>query len=171
MTKTSLVTAISALVLLSFVSTGCGVTEFDDSFDTKFTVPKPVTLEAGPYLKTKRFKFENDPSEAKYAKFKKATIEVVAPDSSDLTFMDSIKVYADVDGVLTLLATADDFSSGERYRRLTIEERGDLRGYVRDKRITLVFEVVPSRWKVLSWPEDGITIKAGVTMKIGAELL
>lgn len=170
MTTARLTTALATLTLFLVALSGCGLTEFEDSFDTKFTVPKPAGLDSGPYLKTKRFKFDSDPNDAESAKFKKVYIEVVAPDDSDLTFMDSIKVYADVDGELTLLATADEFENGERYRRLDIERKGDLRGFVIDRRITLVFEVVPSRWHVLSWPQEGITIKAGVTMLIEADI-
>jgi hypothetical protein len=171
MTSTRLAIALVALAVASMALTGCGITEFEDSFDTKFTVPKPLSLESGPYLKTKRFKFENNPKDAEFAKFKKAYVQVVAPEGSDLTFMDSIKVYADLDGELTLLATANEFESGQRHRNLKIELKGDLRGYVVDRRITLVFEVVPSRWHILSWPEDGITVRAGVTMLIGADLI
>ena len=161
---------LSAMLTLTMLLSACGLTEFEEDIDTEFTVPKPARLTAQPYLKTKNFKFDNDPADAEYAKFKKAYIEVVAPTGHDLTVMDSINVYADVDGELTLLATADEFMSGQRYRRMQIAMRGDLRHLTEDRRISLVFEVVPSQWHLSGWPAAGITVRSGVTLLISADI-
>jgi hypothetical protein len=162
--------AIASLIAFALLSSACGLTEFEEELDTEFTVPKPTSFESGTYLKTKRFKFDNDPADAESAVFKRAYIEVIAPDNHDLTFMDSIQVYADADGELTLLASASEFETGQRYRRLNIDMGGDLRHLTRNQRLNLVFEVVPSRWHLSLWPSDGITIRAGVTLLIEADI-
>ena len=95
---------------------------------------------------------------------------MVAPTGHDLTVMDRINVYADVDGELTLLATADEFMSGQRYRLMQIAMRGDLRHLTEDRRMSLVFEVVPSQWHLSGWPDAGITIRSGVTLLISADI-
>lgn len=164
--------ATSALVLLMatvlVITSGCGLSEFDDEIDTQFTVPQPKEGIFGlePFTKTKRFKLGSDPKDAERATFKRARIQVLAPPLSDLSILDKIEVYADVDGVLTLLADAEGFVPDERLRNLDIVFKDDIRGFVTpDNRVTLVFVVFPSTFAP-SWPEGGITIKADVTVRI-----
>lgn len=165
----SLLFSVLALVWI----TGCGLTEFENSFDTEFTIPQPERNVFGlePYSKSKRFKFDSDPADAEYAKIKRAGLQVLAPEGSDLSFLNRLEVYLDEeDGQQTLLATAEDFKPGEFSRELTIEYGEDMRPYVRDQRVYLTFVVYPSGWS-FDWPEDGIKVRADVTMRIKADIL
>jgi hypothetical protein len=160
------------LVMALSLFTGCGLTEFENTFDTEFTVPKPERSVFGlqPFSKSKRFKFDEDPADAEYAKIKRAGLTVIAPAGSDLSFLNRLEVYLDEeDGQQTLLATAEDFKPGESSRELTVEYDEDMRGFVRDQRVYMTFVVYPSGWS-FNWPEDGISVRADVTMKIKADV-
>ncbi len=167
----SLLLLVAATVLLG--ASACGITEFENEFDTEFTVPKPQETVFGlePFSKSKRFKFDSDPADAEYAKIKSAALEVTAPEGSDLSFLNRLEVYIeDEGGELTLLAIADDFKPGERSRGLTIEYGSDVRSFVRDQRVYLTWVVYPSGW-TFNWPDEGITLRTEVTMAIKADIL
>jgi len=147
---------------------GCGLAEFDEDIDTQFTVPKPAEGLFGldPFAKTKRFKLGTDPADAERATFKSASIQVLAPAGADLSIMDRVEVHADLGGELTLLGEAEGFSPGEKVRHFDIVFRDDIRRFVtKDKRVVLVFVVFPSAF-ASKWPEDGITIRADVTVRV-----
>lgn len=158
---------ILALVALG-TTTACGLDEFDEEFDTEFTVPQPKEGFFGlePFSKTKRFKLGSDPADAERAVFRKATIQIVAPDNADLSILDSLEVYVEEPDGQTLLATAEAFVPGERVRNLDIVFKDDIRGFVSsDQRVEMTWVVYPSTFAP-PWPEDGLTIRTDVTIRI-----
>ena len=157
------------IVSIAFIS-GCGeLDEFEDDFDTEFTVPKPEGLTVEPFTKNKRFKMESDPADAESVKFKRAKISVQAPAGSDLSFLSRIEIYIEKDSELTLVADAEGFSPGERSRSLSIVYKGDLRQFVDDQRVRLTWIVYPTAWGY-DWPDEGVDIKTDVTFLINANI-
>jgi len=155
--------------LLLFAGCNGELDEFEDDFDTQFTVPKPEGA-VEPFTKSKRFILDNDPSEAEFVKFKRARLSVQAPAGSDLSFLSRIEIYIEHDSELTLVAEAEGFSPGETARALDIVYRGDLRGFVTDKRVRLTWIVFPTAWGY-AWPDEGVTIQTDVTFLINADII
>lgn len=180
--KTSLRIALAALVLaLAALGTGCTV-DLEEDFDTEFTVRSPPAgSQAKPSWRVRRFKLKNDPNDADSVELDDAYVTVVAPPGSDLSFINSLDVFLcdDTDpkrcnglapeATLTLVATGERFVPGQTTATLKIVHAGDLRPYVVDDRIVLTFVVYPSVWGY-AWPEDGVDLKAGVTVTVTAGL-
>ncbi len=171
----NLLSLLMTAIALVWFTTACGsLTEFENDFDTEFTIPAPP--DGGgfgpvePYSKTKVFKFSDDPNDAEFAKFKEAIITVLAPSGADFSFLNKLEVYVEKDNEMTLLATAKDFNPGETRRELKIEYTGDLRGFIDGQRVRLTWIVYPSAWTA-TWPEDGVTIRTEVVMRIKADIL
>ena len=178
----SFLVRVAVFCLASLMLIGCNLEEFEEEFDTEFTVPKPTEKLFGAQVHTqaKRFKMENDPQDAEHVEFLDASLTVLAPDGHDLSFMNKLDVFVcksiefddckDPDnGNLLLLATADEFSPGDTKRALDISYSGDLRGFSKDQRILLTWIVYPSSW--YSWPESGITIQTNVRLLVELDLL
>ncbi len=162
---------LSAAVVVAISSiAGCSsLDEFEDSFDTEFTVPKPEGP-LMPFEKTKRFKLENDPNDAESVRFKEARLSVAAPAGKDLAFLSRIEVYIrDEADALTLVGEAEGFRSGETSRDLQIAFGGDLRPFVVDQRVRLTWIVYPVAWGY-DWPEEGVTLRTDVTFLINADI-
>ena len=171
------------LVMLAGGATGCNLDEFEEEFDTEFTVPPPQGEGFGvrPHRKSKRFKMERDPQDAENVRFLDASLRVIAPEGSDLTFMNQLDVYVcdsiefedctDPDsGNLTLLATASGFEPGETIRFLDIEFTDDIRGFSKDKRVLLTWFVYPTGWGY-DWPDEGVTIQTDVRLLVRVDVL
>ncbi len=148
--------------------TGCGLSEFDEEIDTQFTVPKPKSGVFGlePFTKTKRFTLGSDPGDAERVTITRARIQVLAPLSSDLSILDRLEVYVEKDSELTLLGEATGFAPQERLRNLDIVFKDDIRSFVTEEnKVVLVFVVFPSTFAP-TFPEDGITLQADMTVRI-----
>ncbi|MEL6177457.1 MAG: hypothetical protein AAFS10_00820 [Myxococcota bacterium] len=174
--------ALAMVIVLAIGSTACNLNEFEEEFDTEFTIPAPNGgLGAEPYRQSKRFKMERDPRDAEDVRFLGAALEVIAPDGADLTFMTQLDVYVcasnefedctDPDSEnLTLLASATGFEPGETKRSLDIQFNQDIRGFVTDKRVLLSWFVYPTGWGY-TWPEEGVTLRTDVRLLIRVDVL
>lgn len=173
MPRALLLPTLVLFALSAFGLSGCGeLTEFENEFDTEFTIPKPEKGAFGlkPYTKKKRFKFDSDPADAEWARLQRAGLTVLAPEGSDLSFLNRLEVFVEeADGTLVPLASAEDFAPNETQRNLTIDYDDDLRPFVRDQRVHLTWVAYPSNWS-FAWPADGITIRTDVTMRIKADV-
>lgn len=157
---------VAAVTLLA----GCGdLDEFEDTFDTEFTVPKPSAALV-PVEKGKKFTLENDPADADSVKFKEARLSVVAPAGSDLAFLSRIEIYVrDDDDNRTLVGEAEGFRPGETSRSLEIRYGGDLRPFVNEKVVRLLWIVYPVAWGY-DWPDEGVTLRTDVTLLVNADI-
>ncbi len=169
-----------ALVASLSLFAGCTL-EFEEDFDTKFTVPKPIGSELT-FWKTKRFKLKKDPKDAEHVELDTAKLRVLSPDGADLSFINEIEVYACRDTSIEAchgekptaervpVGFADDFVPGDTSKHIDIVFTGDLRQFVEDKRLVLVFRVKRSIWGY-DWPEDGVKIEAAVILQVEAEAI
>ena len=158
---------IALLVLTSVALTGCLENEIVDDISTEITVTA-----LGPpgeeYDVRKRFRFSRSPEEAASTTLDGATLLVVAPDGTDLSFLHRITVWAEVPGTdeLVLLAEGEGFEPDERFSMLDIVYTDDLGPLISaDARATLVFRVQPNQW-YRPYPEGGVTVLAGATVVI-----
>jgi len=156
-------TAICALVMSGM---GCLQNTVSDDFSTELTVFAPGTAGQA-YEIRKRFRFSRSPQDARAIRLESAFISVVEPEDIDLSFIQSITVYVELEnGERVWLATGGGFGPDERFGLVTDTNTDDLRAFVRpDARITLVFEVTPSSW-YRNYPEGGITLLAKASLII-----
>lgn len=181
--RRTLAATAGLLIALGALGSGCAIDEFEEDFDTEFTVPKPESqLNWEPFSKAKRFTLKKDPADADSVRFLDAGLSVIAPAGSDLTFMNRLEVYV-CDSVefadcrnapdnpnLTLLAEAEGFRPNETSRGLDIVYTGDIRGFVQDKKVVLTWLVYPTGWGY-DWPEEGVTMQTDVVLLINADVL
>jgi len=161
----------ASLCVLVFVASaffgGCLENEIVDDISTEITVTA-IGPPGEEYDVRKRFRFSRSPEEAASTTLDGATLLIVSPEGTDLSFLHRITVWAEVpeSDELVLLAEGEGFEPGDRFSTLEIVYTDDLAPLISsDARATLIFRVQPNQW-YRPYPEGGITILAGASVVI-----
>ena len=142
----------------------CGLDQQNrENYHTELHITQPVgdetTVEIG-----KRVRFSADPEDARTVTIRSASLRVASPEGMDLAFLDDLEVYVrDLADNRVLVATSPDFEPGASEVNLRIEFPDDLKPFVEESRVRLLFVARISRW-FQSWPLDGITVEAHVVL-------
>ena len=161
-------TSLSFLCLACVLSLGALQCASEDqtreNYHTELLIPAPLgdelTFEIG-----KRVRFSADPEDARTVTIDEASLRVLAPEGLDLAFLDSLDVYVrDLSDNRVLIASSPAFRPGESEINLRIEFPDDLKPFVQDSRVRLLFVAQLSRW-FQDWPTEGIRVEAHVVLR------
>ena len=134
-----------------------------ENYNTELVIVRPVggesTVEVG-----KRVRFSANPDDARAVTIQSASLHVTSPEGMDFAFLDTLEVYVrDLADNRVLVATSPVFEPGVTEVNMRIEFPDDLKPFVEESRVRLLFIARLSRW-FSDWPVDGITIEAHVVL-------
>ena len=163
MTRLLLTSLLLLPMLLSF--SGCALDIFHDAITTELEVPRLVGGEL--YQTDKRFRFERDVVAAESAVIDHSWVELEHGDV-DLSSLSRVRVFVvdPASGEQELLVEGGGFLPGQTFQRLEVQYKGDVRRFIEDNRVELVWEVEPNRL-FQGWEEaDSVLFGFGIVLEI-----